>query len=521
MRERFLTWLSSLRARLIITYVMVTAISFVLLYLMLLSPVEGVLMGREEKNLEEIAYTLGTTIRTPWKDAQAWQQDQFWNQRRCHDLAPVIRARIRMLDAHGKVLTDSYCTQSLDVPGCTRRWDVWTRALATYPNLSDREEVKAARIGRVAWKKRGEGHSPHVTSTLFVAKPILREFPLKSGRMHVAFIMYLEKPIPVLRREVNEDLGHLKRLFLTGALGSLFVTILVSILLSGPLSSGLRGATRVAQTLASGQMDQRMRVQGRDEVGQLGAAFNQMADALQRHEQLRRDLLADVSHELRTPLTAIAGCADTLADGALRDDPEAAERFLGIIVKESERLQRLVADILELSKLQAGVVAIPREPLPLLPLIADAVEIARLHARQEGVQILCNIPDALTTEPPTVLANEDRLMQALRNLLDNARHHSHDGDTVTLALELRETMVVIHIRDAGEGIPPESLPWVFDRFYRAGKGGKQGGTGLGLAIVRAIMLAHDGCITVESTLGQGTTFSLHLPRVQADVTDIS
>ena len=189
-----------------------------------------------------------------------------------------------------------------------------------------------------------------------------------------------------------------------------------------------------------------------------------------------------------------------------------AERFLGIIVQESERLQRLVDDILELSKLQAGAVAIPRTPLAILPLINDAVEIARLHARQHAVTIRIEMPPGLTVDALMVLGNEDRLMQALRNLLDNALHHSPAGNTVTVSLETRETTLVIHVRDEGEGIPPEQLPWVFNRFYRAGKSPQAGGTGLGLAIVREIMLAHKGSITVESTLGHGATFSLHLPR---------
>jgi len=116
-----------------------------------------------------------------------------------------------------------------------------------------------------------------------------------------------------------------------------------------------------------------------------------------------------------------------------------------------------------------------------------------------------------------VLGNEDRLAQALRNLLDNARHHTPAGRKIYVTLEGETKEVVIRVRDEGEGIPPEDLPWVFDRFYRAGKGGaKTGGTGLGLAIVREIMLAHEGSVTIESEPGLGTTFSLHLPRVQAE-----
>ncbi len=180
-------------------------------------------------------------------------------------------------------------------------------------------------------------------------------------------------------------------------------------------------------------------------------------------------------------------------------------------MKESERLQRLVADILDLSRLQAGAVPMPREPVALLPIIADAVEIARLHARHDEVNIAYQPPEEDPDAPLQVPANEDRLMQALRNLLDNGRHHSPAGGIVTVTVTVQAAEVIVSVRDEGEGIPPEHLPWVFDRFYRAGKGAKPGGTGLGLAIVREIMLAHGGSITVESTIGHGTTFSLHLP----------
>ncbi len=271
---------------------------------------------------------------------------------------------------------------------------------------------------------------------------------------------------------------------------------------------------RLARAIAAGRMELRMREKGRDELGQLGKAFNQMADALQRQEQLRRDLLADVSHELRTPLTAITGCADTLTDGTIREDPEAAEHFLNIIQRESGRLQRLVTDILELSKLQTGTLDIPLRALPICPLIEDAVEVARLHARHDQLTIRYDEPVNQVSATLLVLGNEDRLAQALRNLLDNACHHTPAGREISVLVEATADTVSIRVQDEGEGIPPEDLPWVFDRFYRAGKGTKKpGGTGLGLGIVREIMQVHEGQVTVESTVGVGTTFRLHLKRV--------
>lgn len=513
MLHRLLCWLVSLRVQLIATYALVAAISFLVLNLMLTQPVERFLIQREEDALESTAHTIGTTIRTPWNvDDTTWQADQFWTQRRSSDVSAVIKARIRMLDANGRILTDSAW-------GHPTALQQWKDDKATAPSLSMNDDIRQAMQGQYSSSRNSEFATlddPNARSIthLNVAKPIMRTV-MHNGesKPQLAFIIYLDKPID----SVRHDLRELRSLLLRIMLGSMLIAVLAGILLSSKLSAGLHAATRIAQEFALGRMNLRMRGSGLDEVGQLGHAFNQMADALQRQEQLRRDLLADVSHELRTPLTAIAGCADTLADGTLQDDPDAAEHFLSIILRESARLQRLVSDILELSRLQAGAVMIPRTPISLKTLVADAVEIARLHARQEGITVQCNCADDVPDELVTVLGNEDRLAQALRNLLDNARHHTPVDRAITVSLTYTDTEVCVSIRDEGEGIPPDDLPWVFDRFYRSGKGGaKAGGTGLGLAIVREIVQAHEGHITFDSTLGVGTTFSLHFPRVQAE-----
>jgi len=506
MWETLLYWLSSLRTRLIVTYVLVTALSFGLLILLLIRSTEQFLMQREEDNLKAIAITLGTTIRSPVESTpEAFNLDLHWTQRRCRlYLNKEFRdLRFRVLDARGTELIDSLPSAASSV---NHKADH-----SASPQPLPREITDAIYQG-YGEDIRYDRDRPGAPYSIFMALPIYR-YDTLAHQSRIAFIMYLDKPVSMVYR----NLGELRHQMLVGMLASLLLTIVVSIVFSSNLSAGIRDAVQVARALAAGQMDGRMRESGHDEVGQLGKAFNQMADNLQRQESLRRNLLADVSHELRTPLTAIAGCADTLSDGTLREDPAVAERFLDIIVRESERLQRLVCDILELSKLQAGVLAIPLERVPVIPLLEDAIEIAQMQAEQDGITIACQWPESADLDTLTIMGNEDRLAQALRNLLDNARHHSPREKTISIMIELLPQWVRIHIRDEGNGIPAEELPWVFDRFYRAGRGiGTPGGTGLGLAIVREIMLAHHGRVTVESTVGVGTTFSLHLPRIVGD-----
>lgn len=511
MMEKLLTLLASLRVRLIITYALVTAFSFGLMLLLLVEPVERFLITREEEKLIAVAATIGSTIRSPYDVGPVHSQINFeedcrWTQARRLPLLQSrgipLRTRIRILDAKSRTLVDTNYPHPED-------WNKWSRFRLTIPSLSDYAEIRSAMAKNygAATRFADAGVKHPQDYRMYVALPIMRQDKL-------AFIMYLDQPLST----VQTNLRKVRQIIIYyGMLPGFLTTVLVSILLSSYFSAGLRSAIQIARAFAAGKMDVRMRARGRDELGQLGGAFNQMADALQRQEQLRIDLLADVSHELRTPLTAISGCADTLADGMARNDPEVTERFLSIIHRESKRLQRLVADILELSKFRAGAITIPEQPVPICPLIEDAVEIARLHVSQGDVTINCIYPDCLD-EDLVVVGNEDRLAQALRNLLDNARHHTPKGKAITVSTEIHDDTVVIRVRDEGEGIPMEDLPWVFDRFYRAGKGEKvTGGTGLGLAIVREIMLALGGKIDVQSALGQGTTFSLHLRKVQADV----
>ena len=233
-----------------------------------------------------------------------------------------------------------------------------------------------------------------------------------------------------------------------------------------------------------------------------------------RHlENIRRDFVANVSHELKTPITSIKGFVETLRDGAL-DDRDQAERFLGIVARHADRLHAIIEDLLSLSRLEQGTESydIPRTEAAMTDVCAAAMLDCAAKATARQVTIESSCPSDLR-----VWVNAPLLEQALVNLLENAITYSNAGSTVWLtACQAGETLS-IDVRDEGIGIPPEHLSRVFERFYRVDKARSRehGGTGLGLAIVKHIAQVHGGQVTVTSTVGQGSTFTVRLPLIPA------
>lgn len=230
---------------------------------------------------------------------------------------------------------------------------------------------------------------------------------------------------------------------------------------------------------------------------------------LRRLENLRREFVANVSHELRTPITSIQGFVETLQDGAL-DDPEDARRFLAIIARHTARLSAIIEDLLTLSRLdqQHESQSLELEEGRLWPVLAAAAQTVAVKAVERGVTVALPPESDLTAR-----LNSPLLEQALVNLLDNALNYSEPGSTVALGLRRGPGEVELAVVDHGCGIAPEHLPRLFERFYRAdqARSRKLGGTGLGLAIVKHIVGAHGGHVSVESTPGRGSTFTIGLP----------
>jgi two-component system phosphate regulon sensor histidine kinase PhoR len=242
-----------------------------------------------------------------------------------------------------------------------------------------------------------------------------------------------------------------------------------------------------------------------DGVGAIGVFFD--VTRLERLERVRQEFLSNVSHELRTPLTAILTFIETLEETAL-EDTENSLRFLSIIRRNAERMHNLLNDILELSAIEAGQVTVTPALLRLAPLVAECFTALAGRAAERGVKLVNEVPDGVL-----VYADERRLEQMLMNLTDNAIKFNTEGGSVRATHERVSDRDRIHVSDTGEGIAPEHLSRIFERFYRIDRARSRalGGTGLGLAIVKHLARAHDGEATVRSELGCGATFTIELP----------
>ncbi len=260
----------------------------------------------------------------------------------------------------------------------------------------------------------------------------------------------------------------------------------------------------ITQKFASGKMKERMPAIEIPELNQLGVSFNRMASSLEGVEKRRRELIGDLTHELRTPLTVIRGYLEELADGSINPTPEIYQQ----LAKETKRLERLVNDLQELSKAEAGYLPIKLKPVNLLPLFKSLVQRFADQLMEDGPVLQLDCPPQL----PLVLADIDRVEQVLVNLLGNALRYTEAG-SITLRAWTEPGKLWIAVIDTGSGISPEDLPHIFERFFRADKSRARhsGGTGIGLAITRRLVELQGGQIEVESKLGKGSIFRFFLP----------
>jgi two-component system, OmpR family, phosphate regulon sensor histidine kinase PhoR len=276
---------------------------------------------------------------------------------------------------------------------------------------------------------------------------------------------------------------------------------------------------RAGRTVALGEIDlpgikpRRLLVHATGFAGEAGgllAVFVDVTD-LRRLESLRRDFVANVSHELRTPVTAVRSAAETLMESALKDpDPAVPARFVDIIVRNAERLQSLIEDLLELSRLESKEFRLKKEQV-LMPVVASIVMgLFRERAEKKGVRLKVELPGDL----PALTTDQRALEQVVSNLVDNAVKYCPAGSQVTVSAEKANGSVKVVVSDTGPGIDPKHVPRLFERFYRvdAGRSREIGGTGLGLSIVKHLVDAMGGEVTVKSAVGQGSSFAVTLPQ---------
>ncbi len=311
------------------------------------------------------------------------------------------------------------------------------------------------------------------------------------------------------RDGVLESLGY-------AVIAAVLVAVAVSILFSRNIVAPLQAMMSASQRISDGSYGERVAVNGSDELAQLAVRFNRMAERLEQTESMRLQLLGDVSHELRTPLTVIGGFMEGLTDGVLPATPETYEQ----VRMEAGRLSRLVDDLQELSRVESHAYRLEIHAVALAGLVETVTKrLAHQYAEKKVELTLtggsAEIPFA---DLPLVLADEDRIIQVLMNLMANALAYTPTGGEVVVSAVRIGKEVQISVTDNGTGIPVESLPHIFDRFYRVDKSRSRaagGGSGIGLTIARAFVNAHGGRIWVESAgEGTGSTFSFTLPVVK-------
>lgn len=301
------------------------------------------------------------------------------------------------------------------------------------------------------------------------------------------------------------------------ALGRKFLEAIRNYGLVEAISNATRGEVRTAEFKVFTPDERTLRVSvtciekaGGGEAGVV--AVIQDVTELRRLEQVRTEFVSNVSHELRTPLTSIKGFIETLLDGAM-EDPDTARRFLQIIQKEANRLERLISDLLDLSRIESGHIELKKRPTNLARLAESVHTVLKRQSDAKGLTVEVTIPE----EFPEVMADADLLRQVFMNLIDNSIKYTPSGGKITIGASMGNEAVEVFVEDTGIGIPKAHLSRLFERFYRVDKARSRevGGTGLGLAIVKHIVERHGGKAWIDSEVGKGTRVTFTIPHSSA------
>ncbi|MFH1086756.1 MAG: ATP-binding protein [Chloroflexota bacterium] len=384
----------------------------------------------------------------------------------------------------------------------------WQRPPAPLPDRPPPTWVEASRVavvdveGRVVLAGRGyrEGE--------IVSKRVLRlGVPIEVdgkvvGRLLLGFVP------SIVQTPRDRFIQRFTLALLMGGGGAIAAALLVGVLLSHSLTRPLRDLTAATEAVSRGELDQRIEVRSRDELGELAQSFNRMSARLAQAQALRRQMTADIAHELRTPLSLILGHAEAVADGVLAPTHET----LGIIYDEAQRLVRLVDDLRTLSLSDAGELSLYREPSAPRQLLASAAAAHQPMAEDQGVRLGVVADEEL----PTVDVDPDRIAQVLDNLLTNALRYTPQGGEIILSAQAHADGVALAVRDSGPGFAEADLPHLFERFFRSDASRqREGGSGLGMAIARSMVELHGGRIWAENAPGGGARVVFSVPAANS------
>ena len=322
---------------------------------------------------------------------------------------------------------------------------------------------------------------------------------------HAGTLYHTHLPSPTRDAGERVFVRGLDRVLLVAGVCSALAALLAALLLSRRVLRPVEALTEAARRMGRGEGHRLVAVTSGDEIGELARAFNSMAESLATTERLRRNMVSDVAHELRTPLTNIRCQLETLQDGLARPTAD----LINSLHEEAMLLSRLVDDLQELALAEAGQLRLEPQALSVKDEAQKSLEALRRQVEEAGLSAAVEVPEGLEA-----YADPSRFGQVLRNLLTNAITHTPPGGEVRIRARRAGREVEVEVRDTGRGIAPESLPFVFERFYRddASRDRRTGGAGLGLAIVKQIVAAHGGRVWAESEVGKGSAFHFTVPH---------
>ena len=312
----------------------------------------------------------------------------------------------------------------------------------------------------------------------------------------------MHTPVP----EIKKTGATILNLFLPAVFVSFLISFILMYILSKRITSPLKQMTLAAQKISSGDWQSKLTFSGNDEVAVLASSFNHMIVTLENLEKMRRDFVANISHELRTPMTSINGFIEGILDGTIPQERQ--KDYLNIVKEEVKRLQRLVNDMLDIARMEAGETKVNLAAFD----ICETMRLSVIHLQQMFEDKNINFRASFDKESMHVTGDRDAIQRVIINLLHNAAKFTPENGEISVTVRDIKGKAEITISDSGEGISKEDLPYIFDRFHKADKSRSREKTsvGLGLYIVKNILKAHQEEIQVESEQGKGTTFSFHL-----------
>jgi two-component system sensor histidine kinase BaeS len=519
--------MQTIRLRLSLNYLFVLLFGMALAGTLAWLAVERLYVDTQRENLLAQARLIATALQgssLPTEPIQPYSQTA--------NVAPGIHTRL--LSEGGAVVVGLPLSEAFtQAPAAEHSAPIPTSELIQRPEIdSALKGTPATALRRVFGNQR----------VLYAAAPVYGDNGQTSG------IVYIATPLPPAGLPTSLTLQLVGALLIAVLLATLAGTFLAR-----KLAHPLEGLAEAAIAISKGNLNQRVETESNiSELHSLGKGFNEMAENLRQSAEVKKAFLADVTHELRTPLTVIKGTIETLEDGAL-DDTEGRGPLLASMGRETERLIRLVNELLVLTRADAGSLQLNLQPVDLAKLAKTRCEMFFNLATRQGITlkvvdrsndfshlsdraaapVLSRDPGASSSAAAAwrdvrdlgadgvrkvattrVLADTDRVSQVIDNLLDNAIRHSLENSTITVTLKEANDGVEASVTDHGTGIPAQHLPFIFERFYRvdASRNRNDGGTGLGLAIVRALINAQGGHISAQSIEGKGTTITFWLPK---------